>query len=134
MDNDSKSAVKAAGLMMAITLIGKLLGLVRDQFLAGNYSVGMEASAFLTASRIPRIFFDVVFASAISASFIPVFNEYMKKNGREEAFRLSNNFITLIGILTTIITVLGIIFSPQLTQLFASGFDAETAEMCTQLL
>ena len=134
MDNDSKSAVKAAGLMMAITLIGKLLGLVRDQFLAGNYSVGMEASAFLTASRIPRIFFDVVFASAISASFIPVFNEYMKKKGREEAFRLSNNFITLIGILTTIITVLGIIFSPQLTQLFASGFDAETAELCTQLL
>ena len=79
MENDSKSAVKAAGLMMVITLIGKILGLVREMFLAGNFSVGMEASAFVAASQIPRIFFDVVFASAISASFIPVFNEYMKR-------------------------------------------------------
>ena len=44
-------------------------------FLASNFSVGMEASAFVAASQIPRVFFDVVFASAISASFIPVFND-----------------------------------------------------------
>ncbi len=37
MENDSKSAVKAAGLMMVITLIGKILGLVREMFLAGNF-------------------------------------------------------------------------------------------------
>jgi len=80
MENENKSTVKAVSLMMIITLAGKLLGLLREMFLAGNYSVGMEANAFLTASRIPRIFFDIVFASAISASFIPVFNEYMKKN------------------------------------------------------
>lgn len=79
MEKENNSTVKAVSFMMIITLVGKILGLIRDQLLAGNYSVGMEASAFLTASRIPRIFFDVVFASAISASFIPVFNEYMKK-------------------------------------------------------
>ena len=134
MENDSKSAVKAAGLMMVITLIGKILGLVREMFLAGNFSVGMEASAFVAASQIPRIFFDVVFASAISASFIPVFNEYMKKKGKKEAFLLSSNFVTLIGILTTIITVLGIIFAPYLTTLFARGFDEQTASLCTTLL
>ena len=134
MENDSKSAVKAASLMMIITLIGKILGLVREMFLAGNFSVGMEASAFVAASQIPRIFFDVVFASAISASFIPVFNEYMKKRGKKEAFLLSNNFVTLIGILTTIITVLGIIFAPYLTTLFARGFDEQTASLCTTLL
>jgi len=134
MEKDKNSAVKAAGLMMIITLAGKILGLARDQFLAGNYSVGMQANAFLTASRIPRIFFDVVFASAISASFIPVFNEYMEKKGKKEAFKLSNNFITLINILTVILTLLGIIFAPVLTNLFAVGFDADTAALCTSLL
>ncbi|MCI1959125.1 MAG: murein biosynthesis integral membrane protein MurJ [Clostridia bacterium] len=134
MKNEKDYAVKAAGLMMIITLIGKLLGLIRDQLLACNYSVGREASAFLTASRIPRIFFDVVFASAISASFIPVFNEYMKKKGKKEAFKLSNNFITLINLLTITLTILGIIFAPVLTNIFADGFDSETAALCTSLL
>ena len=104
MEKENNNTVKAISMMMVITLVGKILGLVRDQLLATNYSVGMEASAFLTASRIPRIFFDVVFASAISASFIPVFNKYMKKRSRQEAFKLSSNFITLVSILTFIIT------------------------------
>ena len=134
MGNENKSTVKAVSLMMIITLVGKLLGLLREIFLAGNYSVGMEANAFLTASRIPRIFFDIVFASAISASFIPVFNEYMKKRGKEEAFKLSNNFITLIALLTTVITFLGMAFAPQLVGLFANKFDAQTAELSARLL
>ena len=53
--------------VMAITLIGKVMGLYRDRLLAVRYSVGMEANAFFTASRIPRVFFDAVFASAIAA-------------------------------------------------------------------
>ena len=97
MTKKENSAVKSVSLMIVITLAGKILGLLRDQCLAGNYSVGMEAVAFLTASRIPRLFFDAVFASAISSSFIPVFNEYMEKRGKKEAFALANNFITIIG-------------------------------------
>ena len=127
-------AVRAASSMMMITLIGKILGLFREQLLARNYAVGMESSAFMTASQIPRIFFDAVFASAISASFIPIFNEYLQKRGKEEAFRLSNNFITLVGIFTILLTSVAIIFAPQLTNLFADGFDEETAMLCTQLL
>ena len=57
---------------MAITLLGKVMGLYRDHLLAVHYGMGMEANAFYTASRIPRVFFDAVFASAIAACFIPV--------------------------------------------------------------
>ena len=87
MSKGSKT-VKAAGYMMAITLIGKVMGLMREQLLGRNYALGMEASAFMTASQIPRVFFDAIFASAISASFIPIFNEYLESKGKEEAFRL----------------------------------------------
>lgn len=134
MSQKEKGALKAVSYMMVITLIGKLLGLVRDQFLAANYSAGMEANAFFTASRIPRIFFDAVFASAISSSFIPIFNEYMQKKGKKEAFALSNNFITIIGLFTTILTVLGILFAVPLTKAFAIGFDEPTTLLCAKLL
>ncbi len=130
MQESGKSTVKTVGFMMIITLVGKLLGLVREQLLAANYSVGMEATAFITASRIPRTFFDAVFASAISASFIPIFSEYLEKKGKEEAFQLSNIFITMIVLVTCIMTVLGIVFAEPICWLFADGMETETAKIC----
>ncbi len=118
---------------MLITLAGKLLGLYRDRLLAVNCGTGMYADAFLTASRIPRVFFDVLFASAIAASFIPVYTEYREKKGIEEAQRFAGNFITVIALLTFIMSVAGIFFAGRLTELFAPSFDAETSELCASL-
>lgn len=126
--------IKTVGVMMMLTLIGKALGLVRDMMLGHTFATGVAATAFLTASRIPRNFFDAIFASAISASFIPVFNEYLERKGREEAFRLSSAFINLMAMLTAALSVVGMIFAPQLTTLLADGFDAQTAALCTSLL
>lgn len=120
-------------LMMIITLAGKVLGLLRDRLLTVNYGSGMEANAFLTASRIPRVFFDTVFASAISASLIPVFSELLRKKGKKEAMDFAGNFITVMGLLCTLLTGLGVVFAPQLTAFFADGYDTATAELCAHL-
>ena len=83
-------------------LLGKVLGLLRDRLLTVSYGLSTECNAFLVASRIPRVFFDVIFASAIAACFIPVFTEYMSKRGRREAFNFAGNFLTVIGVVTLI--------------------------------
>lgn len=119
--------------VMLITLLGKLLGLIRDRMLSINYGTGMYASAFLTASRIPRVFFDMLFASAIAASFIPIFSESIEKRGRDHAIRFAGNFITVMGALTLILTVVGIICSDGLVELFAKGYDAETTALSVNL-
>ena len=77
MEERQNSAAKTISFIMLITLAGKVLGLYRDRLLAVHYSTGPAASAFFTASRIPRVFFDAVFATAIAACFIPVFSEYL---------------------------------------------------------
>lgn len=118
---------------MLITLLGKVLGLVRDRLLAVHYGTGMEANAFLTASRIPRVFFDMLFASAIAASFIPIFSESLQKKGKDHSMRFAGNFITVIGALTLLLTIVGILFSGPLVDLFANGYDAETAALSVKL-
>jgi hypothetical protein len=70
-----------------ITIIGKLMGLIRDRLFTISYGTGMEANAFFTARPLPRVFFDAIFASAIAMSFIPVFGEYMQKKGKDAAIR-----------------------------------------------
>ena len=126
--------IKTIGLIMVITFSGKALGLVRDMLLGHNFATGMESMAFQVASRIPRTFFDAIFASAISASFIPVFNDRLEKQGKEDAFRLSHSFFTWVGLATILFSLLGMLFSNQIVALLADGFDAETAMLCTSLL
>lgn len=128
-----KAAVKAISMVIIITLAGKFLGLWRDRLLAVNYGTGMYANAFLTASRLPRVFFDMLFASAISSSFIPVFNEVYKKRSRDHAIRFAGNFITIIGAATLILTAVGMIFSGPLVNLIADGYDSETMALCVRL-
>lgn len=134
MSDNNEKTVRAATTMMVITLIGKFLGLLRDTLLAANYGSGMEAIAFQTASRIPRVFFDAIFASAISASFIPIFNESLEKKGKKSAFEFSNKFITIIFLVTAVLTIVGMLFGHQFTDLFAKELDAETKALATKLL
>jgi len=120
-------------MVMILTLLGKVMGLYRDHLLAVHYGMGMEANAFYTASRIPRVFFDAVFASAISACFIPVFSEYLTKEGKEKAFSFSRAFLTVMGLLTAVLSLVGIACSGALVELFADGYDPQTAALATQL-
>lgn len=133
-ENKRKNHMKTVGLIMVITLLGKVLGLVRDMFLGHNFATGMEGAAFQVASRIPRTFFDSIFASAISASFIPVFNSRLEQQGKEDAFRLSSSFFTWVGLLTCVMSLLGMALAEPLVGLLADGFDPETAKLCASLL
>ena len=118
---------------MAVTLIGKAMGLYRDRLLAVHYSTGPAANAFFTASRIPRVFFDAVFASAIAACFIPVFSEYLEKKGKKEAARFAGSFLTAIALLTGALTLVGMAFPQPLVALFADYSDPQTTALAISL-
>lgn len=133
MSKQGENPVKAVSVVMLITLLGKVLGLLRDRLLTVSYGLSTECNAFLVASRIPRVFFDVIFASAIAACFIPVFTEYMSKRGRREAFNFAGNFLTVIGVVTLALSGVGILLARPLVLLMADGFDPETAALCVRL-
>ena len=133
MEQKNNNAAKTISMVMILTLLGKVMGLYRDHLLALHYGMGMEANAFYTASRIPRVFFDAMFASAISACFIPVFSEYLTREGKEKAYSFSRTFLTAIGILAAVLSVVGMALSGPLTTLFADGYNAETAALATSL-
>lgn len=130
----SHKQVKTIGVVMLITVLGKILGLVRDMLMGHNFATGMEIAAFQVASRIPRTFFDVVFASAVSASFIPVFNDRLERVGEADAFNLSKSFFTWIGLLTAVFSGLGILFAEPIVGFLADGFEGETAALCASFL
>ena len=49
-----------AGFMAAATFAAKLLGLIRDSLIAAFFATGMQADAFMAASKLPTTLFDMV--------------------------------------------------------------------------
>ncbi|MGP1598415.1 murein biosynthesis integral membrane protein MurJ [Peptoanaerobacter stomatis] len=132
--SEKNKAVKTVSYIMIITLAGKVLALLRDMILARQYGSGVEVSAFLTASRIPRVLFDAIFASAITSSFIPIFNRALKEKGRDKAYEFSDVFISVVGMFMVLLMILSMIFAKEIAYFFADGFDEKTLELCINLL
>jgi len=124
--------------MVAAMLLSKGLGLVRSMCMASAYGTGWEANAFSAASRIPLSFFDLLFSAAILGCFIPVYNSFAENEDKQAAQRDADTFacifLNFILLLTGILSVVGMLFAPQIIGLFASGLDAQTAALAASLL
>ena len=110
--------------MMSIMVIGKVMGLLRDRMQGVTFGGNTpEAVAFVYASALPRNFLDIMFAAALSSSFIPVFSTYLEKKSKRGAFNLASLFISVALVLTIVATLLAVVFAAPLYDLFVGGAD-----------
>lgn len=125
--------LKTAMLMAAIIIASKAMGLLRDILIANYYGMGIEATAYETASRLPILLFDLVIGGVVTAAFIPVFNEILVSDGRERAFGFADSYLTVIVLLSAIVAVAGAVFAPQLVDILAPSITAETRSLAVTL-
>lgn len=129
-----KNIFKTFSLVFIITVISKALGLLRDIVFAKYYGTGFISDAFFAATRIPTQLVDIILSSAIVSTFIPIFNEILQKDGKEKANSFANNFVNFVGIIATAISIIGIVFAPQVVNILASGFDTQTFNLTVELI
>ena len=67
------SFLKAAGVISALTMGSRVLGLVREQVFAAFLGAGAYADAFQVAFRIPNLLRDLFAEGALSAAFVPTY-------------------------------------------------------------
>ena len=115
---------QSAGLTGAATLASRVLGLVRDQVLAAIFGAGNEMDAFIVAFRIPNLVRDLFAEGAMSAAFVPTFTRHLTVHGRKDAWRLGNNVLNALLIVTSVVVLLGIVFAGPLVRFYAADFAA----------
>lgn len=125
--------LKTAGFMAMATLLAKVCGMVRDMLIAAFFGSGMEGAAYMTASKLPTMLFDIVIGGVISASFIPVFNDIMQKESKDAAMRFAGKFITGVLMITMLIAAFGMVFKDPLITFLAPKFDTQTHDMAASL-
>lgn len=130
--SDKKSIQKGAFIATIAILGSRIFGLVREQVFAFFFGASFVMDAFIAAFRIPNLLRDLFAEGALSQSFVAIFSQKSQESD-EEAYKLANRVLGFVIILLAVIVILGIIFSPQLVSLIATGFEGEKFILTTKL-
>ena len=115
---------RSAGLTGAATLASRILGLARDQVLAALFGAGNDMDAFIVAFRIPNLVRDLFAEGAMSAAFVPTFTRHLTRHGKPDAWRLGNNVVNALLLITGVAAIGGIMFARPIVTLYAGSFAA----------
>ncbi|MFC7978611.1 murein biosynthesis integral membrane protein MurJ [Streptomyces cinereoruber] len=72
---------KAAAVTAGLTAVGAVLGLVRDQILAGYFGAGAATDAFLVAWTVPEFASTLLIEDAMALILVPAFSRALARRG-----------------------------------------------------
>jgi len=119
--------VKSTATVGFMTLISRVLGLIRDMVFA-RFGVDAGMDAFFVAFKIPNFMRRLFAEGAFSQAFVPVLTEYKTQRDHDQVKALVDRVAgTLLGMLGLLVLVC-VLASPALVLLFAPGFWSEPAK------
>jgi putative peptidoglycan lipid II flippase len=126
---------RAAGLVMALFVISRTLGLFREIAISHQFGTGGDLDAYLAAFRLPDILFQVVAGGALASAFIPTFASYLAQGDEQGAWRLASAVINLVLAVTAGLSLLAAVFAPWLAQMvIVPGFAPERQALTARLM
>jgi len=125
----SKKLIKSGMIVSVMTLVSRVLGLVRDVVIANVMGAGLMADVFLFANKIPNFFRRLFAEGAFAQAFVPVLSEYQvkdeqdgKQNSHEQTRLLIAQASGTLGVIITGVTLFGMLASPVFVMLFGFGW------------
>jgi len=126
------TALSATVLLSAFALLSRVIGLVRDKYIAYTFGAGAGTDAYNVAFQLPDLINYLLIGGAASISFVTILSRYREANQHEEGDE------ALSVILNTMLLVLGgaillaEIFVPVYTRFFFMPGSIE-AVLCTHM-
>ena len=119
--------LRAAATISGLTLVSRVLGLVRETLVASVYGAGPLTDAFFVAFRLPNMLRRLFAEGAFTQAFIPVLAQSQQESPQETR-RVLDAVATMLFWVLTVVVALGVVAAPGLVWLVASGLrqDAET--------
>ena len=106
----------------AMTMLSRVLGLVRDMVLLNVFGAGKEFDTFVVAFRIPNFFRRLFAEGAFSQAFIPVLTEYKTSRTHAEVQILISRVFGCLLTAMTLLTFIAMVAAPAIIYLYAPGF------------
>ena len=123
---ETKSITKAGFLLTFLSVVSAILGVFRDALLASIFGASKELDIYFASFRIPDFLYSILIFGAISAAFIPLFNQFLKES-KEKGFLFSNQFLKTILLILFYVSIILFFLVPLIVKkIIVPGFDFES--------
>lgn len=130
----SEQKSKSGGLLRSslivgvMTMLSRVLGLIRDVVVAGYFGASGASDAFFVAFKIPNFLRRLFAEGAFAQAFVPVLSEYRTQRDLAAVQALVNRVAGSLGLVLLLVTLAGSLGAPFLAILFAPGFYMSGSE------
>lgn len=111
------------------TASSRVLGFIRDMFIAAALGTGVVAEAFFVAQRLPNLFRRLFAEGAFTSAFVPLFAKEAESGGQEAARRFGEEALAVLVAALLVLTLLAEAGMVWLTFALAPGFAAEPGKL-----
>ncbi|NPB08838.1 MAG: murein biosynthesis integral membrane protein MurJ [Thermodesulfobacteria bacterium] len=122
MSRDTDRVARGARSVTLAVLLSRLLGLVREQVLAGLFGAGLQMDAYVVAYRLPNLLRDLLAEGAFASAFVTVFSHTREKEGLDRTWQLASRALSCLLLIVGLLVLLGEGLAPYLVRLLAPGF------------
>jgi putative peptidoglycan lipid II flippase len=127
------SAFSATLLLMSTVFLSRIMGFVREVYIARTFGAGWKTDAFYAAFTIPDWLNYIVAGGTASITFVSIYSKFLAEKREDEAQKTFSVILTVMGAVMIGGIALGEIFTPQLIHLMFKKFSGEQFELCVFL-
>ena len=122
-------------IVSAMTMLSRVLGLVRDIVLLNVFGAGKDFDTFVVAFRIPNFFRRLFAEGAFSQAFIPVLTEYKTTKTHAEVQILISRVFGCLMTVMSLLTFVAMVAAPAVLYIYAPGFhnDPEKFDLAVDM-
>ncbi|MFT5334813.1 MAG: putative peptidoglycan lipid II flippase, partial [Halioglobus sp.] len=132
----SPGLLRSSATVGVMTMLSRVLGLLRDVVIASMVGASANADAFFVAFKIPNFLRRLFAEGAFSQAFVPVLADYKEQGSIEAVKALVDRIAGVLGGTLIVLTGIAIVAAPVITALFAPGFvsDATKFQLTSELI
>jgi putative peptidoglycan lipid II flippase len=127
------SALSATLLLTSTIMLSRVIGYLREAYIAWAFGAGTQTDAYLAAFTLPDWLNYLVAGGAASITFISIFTRYVAEGREEEAQKAFSIIITLMTTVLLAGVALAMVFTPEVEQLVFPKFSPQQLELCVYL-
>ncbi len=120
-------------LLMAAVMLSRVIGYLREAYIAWAFGAGPITDAYVAAFTVPDWLNYILAGGTASITFISIYTRYTSKGRLREAQEAFTSTMTIMTALVCLGTVLLEIFTPQMVRVVAPNFSPAQFETCVYL-
>src|SRR6267154_4782401 len=127
------SAFSATLLLMTAVMLSRVIGYVREAYIAYAFGAGPATDAYVAGFTIPDWLNYLVAGGTASITFVSIYTRFVAANKEEEAQKTFSVIITVMTAVLGVGVLLAELFTPEISRHFFPNFSAEQMELCVHL-